>query len=158
MIHILHDQDLPENFNPGNGSHWPDITSTNQCSLLSITGLILKNSLDALSKTRLPTTRFGPNGQANLLMFVDIPVDSLISIVPLAGLQFEKVSADQPPQLGRRFMARAETDFFVLRRLPGKNQKLALHIPVLRSRCPINIQEEKSMQGPRINCQLTHLF
>jgi hypothetical protein len=91
----LHDQDLPENFNPGNGSIGMSVQQTSSVSLQSF-GVVLKNSWTHYLKNNADYT-FGDQWGGNLLLFYNLPVDSVFSILPMGGFQLEKVNADLHP-------------------------------------------------------------
>ncbi len=150
----LHDQDLPENFNPGNGSLGMSLQQTSALSYRS-TGLILKNSLTRFSKTAADY-QYGAQWACNLLMFVDIPLDSITSLVPMAGLQFENVGTDLHPN-GTEVHGTGGNGIFVS---AGCQLKIKNWLCTFQYFIPASHEYSGGEVNarPRINCQLTHLF
>ena len=91
----LHDQELPENFNPGNGSIGVGIQQTSSVSYQSF-GVVLKNSWTHYLKNNADYT-FGDQWAGNLLSFYNLPIDSTLSVLPMGGFQMENVNADIHP-------------------------------------------------------------
>ncbi len=91
----LHDQELPENFNPGNGSLGMSIQQTSSISYQAF-GIVLKNSWTHYLKNTADYT-FGNQWAGNLLLFYNLSMDSIWSVLPMAGIQLEKVNTDIHP-------------------------------------------------------------
>lgn len=89
----IHNQNLPENFNPGNGSLGMQLQQTCSFSYRSL-GMLLKNNWTYFSETKTDY-RYGRQWAGSLLLFWDYPVDSILSIVPMAGIQMEVIGSDQ---------------------------------------------------------------
>ena len=150
----IHDQDLPENFNPGYGSFAGSLYQTTAASYRSV-GVVLKNSWTHFEKTS-SGYRFGTQWATNLLMFAEIPVDSLLSIVPMGGLQFESVSPDHYAN-GTDVHGTGGKGFFLS---AGAQVKIRKWLCTFQYFVPLSDQYSggEVNAGPRINCQLTHLF
>jgi len=150
----IHDQDLPENFNPGNGSLGISLQQTSALSYRSA-GLVLKNSWTRFSKTSA-SYRYGAQWACNLLMFIDLPIDTITSLVPMAGIQFENVGTDRHPN-GTEVHGTGGNGIFVS---AGCQLKIKNWLCTFQYFIPASNQYSGGEVNarPRINCQLTHLF
>jgi hypothetical protein len=89
---LIHDNDLPENFNPGNGSLGFSVGQT-----LTITkkagGLEFGNNFLYF----LPSTsayQFGSQFSSRLTFYGNIPVNKSLQILPFIGIEYQHVSKD----------------------------------------------------------------
>ena len=88
----IHSQNLPENFNIGNGSFGFSLQQTSGFSYRSF-GAVIKNTWTDYKETS-KGYEYGAQWVSSLLMLAEIPVDSMVSVIPLGSIQFEKIWND----------------------------------------------------------------
>ena len=150
----LHDHDLPENFNPGNGSFGASILQTSSVSYKSA-GLVLKNNWTQFAETSTGY-RFGSQWSGNLLIFMDLPLDSMSSILPMAGIQVESVDSDVYANGINVHGTGGHGVFFT----PGCQVKFKDWLCTFQYALPLSADYSggEVKADNRISIQLTHLF
>lgn len=150
----LHDHDLPENFNPGNGSFGASILQTSSVSYKSA-GVVLKNSWTQFAETSNGYT-FGSQWSGNLLIFLDLPFDSMSSILPMAGIQVESVGSDLYANGNHVHGTGGDGVFFT----PGCQFKFKDWLCTFQYALPLSADysDGEVKADNRISVQLTHLF
>jgi len=150
----IHEHDLPENFNPGNGSLGVSLQQTNSVSYRSI-GMVLKNSWTHYAETSAGYD-FGDQWAGNLLVFYSQSLDSLISFVPMAGIEMENTMADHHPNGTEVHGTGGKGAFFSA----GCQVKMKNWLCTFQYLLPLSnhFSDGEVEAGNRMNVQLTHLF
>ena len=90
---LHNEQNLPENFNPGNGS-WAYLLQSNLVLSRKGAGLALSGSY----QHNLPSEggyRFGGQWSGQALLFNEFPLPGRLSVTPYGGFSIEKVAQDE---------------------------------------------------------------
>lgn len=150
----LHDQELPENFNPGSGSFGASILQTSSVSYKSV-GMVMKNSWTQFAETS-SGYRFGSQWSGSLLVFLDLPVDSVASVLPMAGIQVESVTSDVYANGTEVHGTGGNGVFFTT----GCQVKIKKWLCTFQYALPVsaNYSGGEVTAGNRISVQFTHLF
>jgi hypothetical protein len=88
----IHDNNMPENFNPGNGSFGYSLQQTSGISYRSI-GTVIRNAWSDFADTPAGY-QYGSQWVTSMIFLANIPLDSMVSVVPLGGLQMDKIWSD----------------------------------------------------------------
>lgn len=89
----IHDTNLPENFNIGNGS-WGYILQPSLVLTHRQVGLVWNSVYQHHSRTRLDY-RFGHQLTTQLLFFGEASLSKQLKLIPNGGLSFEQITADR---------------------------------------------------------------
>lgn len=150
----LHDQELPDNFNPGNGSFGYSISQTSSVSY-GQTGLVLKNAWTQFTGTAAGY-QYGNQWVANLLTFVEIPVDTQFSFLPMVGFQFENIAGDQYANGNAVHGTGGQGTYASV----GGQLKFKSWLCTFQYTIPLSgsYSDGEVEADRRLSCQLTHLF
>lgn len=88
----LHDRDLPENFNIGNGS-WAALLQPNLVLAHQNLGFMLNTTLQ-FNRHTPAGYRFGNQLTSQALLYGEIPLTSLLKTIPFGGINLEHIGED----------------------------------------------------------------
>lgn len=150
----LHDQNLPENFNPGNGSLGYSLSQTSSLSYGSI-GLVIKNNWTQFTGTPAGY-QYGDQWVANLLTFIELPIDTQFSVLPMAGFQFENVASDHYANGNNVHGTGGQGTYFSA----GGQLKFKTWLCTFQYVLPMSgtYSDGEVQPDQRLSLQLTHLF
>lgn len=150
----LHEQNLPENFNPGNGSLGYSLSQTSSLSYGSI-GLVIKNNWTQFTGTPAGY-QYGDQWVANLLTFIELPIDTQFSVLPMAGFQFENVTSDHYANGNNVHGTGGQGTYFSA----GGQLKFKTWLCTFQYILPMSgtYSDGEVQPDQRLSLQLTHLF
>lgn len=150
----LHDQELPDNFNPGNGSFGYSLSQTSSVSF-GQAGMVLKNNWTQFTGTSAGY-QYGHQWVANLLTFVEIPLDTQFSVLPMVGFQYENVAGDQYAN-GNAVHGTGGNGMYAS---VGGQLKFKSWLCTFQYTIPLSgsYSDGEVEADPRLSCQFTHLF
>jgi len=150
----IHSQNLPENFNIGNGSFGLSLQQTSGFSYRSV-GAVLKNTWTDYKETA-KGYEYGAQWVSSLLILAEIPVDSIVSVIPLGSIQYEKIWRDAYAT-GTEVHGTGGNGVFVS---AGCQVKIKSWLCTFQYSLPVvdNYSQGEVNAGNRYTLQMTHLF
>ncbi|MFK7935815.1 MAG: hypothetical protein AB8G22_20040 [Saprospiraceae bacterium] len=150
----LHDTDLPENFNVGNGN-WGYVLQPNLILSHEQFGLVLGGVLQYFSKST-DDYRFGHQYSSRALLYLDQQINSQWQIIPNAGIIYEQISSDTYAN-GRLVDATSGSGTYATVGVNLRNEYFLLGVAWIQP-LSTSYSNDEVIAKRRISCQLSYLF
>ncbi|PHN02709.1 hypothetical protein CRP01_30465 [Flavilitoribacter nigricans DSM 23189 = NBRC 102662] len=150
----IHDADLPENFNIGNGS-WAYLFQNNLVLTYRQLGLVVNGAYQHQRPSR-SDYQFGHQWTGQLLLFAEARLGNQMQVVPNAGLTLEKITSDYHPN-GQSVAGTGGRGIFVS---SGINFKAGSWIIGAAAALPVNqsYSKDEVEARPRLTSQILFTF